>query len=1124
MKKNLLLTLLFGFLGWHVAHAELPNGSTAEDWTLTDLNGNSHNLYSYLDNDQPVVIDFSATWCGPCWSYHNSGVLEDLYTDFGPGGTNEIQVFFIEPDLSTNVDCLYGLPTCVGGTYGDWTLGTDYPIIELTSSTIYVKNDYNVNYYPTLYAISPDRRTWEVGQSSQNTWENWMFESFELEVTATVEDALCGDNGSIDLASSGGYNSVNFNWNNGMTGANITGLQAGTYTVMITDSYGYYIERSYDIAGPASGQELSIDVLSNQSVDCNGNATGALSVQGLNGNYGYSYDWSNGQTGPNIYDLTAGSYTVSITDAANCVEEFTLDIDEPSELTSVAVETDDACGNSSGEVLFVPLGGTSPHWFDIGNGPEPYTNFTDLAAGNYPYTQIDNNGCTYSDEFDIEVVGIPTAAAEAPTDLDCIMTEVTVSGTGSSTGNEFNYNWTTSNGNITSPPNTIDITVDQPGDYELAITNTIYGCIEYATASVDQTTSNPTAAAAQPSTLSCAITEVTLDGSGSSAGANFTYLWTTTDGTIVSGETTLTPIVSAVGTYTLTVTNTNDGCSSTSQVVVPGNYAQPTITTTNGEITCSSTDVEICATVDAGVTVVWQTPNGPVSGTCVTVSAAGTYTATATGTNGCTKTETSTVTQSSDIPQTAIATPEMITCDVTQITLEGSLTGDVSMHTIVWTTLDGNIVNGENTLTPTVDMGGSYVMEATNNNNGCSSQVTTTVTADASLPAAGFSYTASVGIIELINGSNNFDGDIIWDLGNGETAEGEVVTVMYEETGIYTICVTVTNECGEMTHCEDIQFVTIMGYEEESTSLACFGDNDGSITITPNGGLPAYAIAWTGPNGYASTDLSISDLTPGLYTMTLTDQAGNSATEQFTITEPAELLSETSTTDASCFGSSDGTAIITMTGGTAPYDLNWDVLDPDQLPAGDYSIDITDANGCLVIATATINEPAELAISSADVMNADNGQANGSITITPEGGTGNISVTWDNGLTGADINGLAAGFYTPTLVDDNGCMVVLEPIEVKSASNIEDLSFVNNFFLSPNPATNNINLKVDLNSTLDANVIIRNVVGQIKYNQSFNNTSRITSSIDVSNFEAGMYTLTLNSGNSNASQKFIVIK
>ena len=111
------------------ANAQLPDGSIAPDWTLTSIDSVEYNLYSLLDSGYQVIIDFSATWCGPCWNYHTSGVLEELYELYGPEGTNEIRVFFIEGDDSTTQADLEGTGPA---TAGNWIAGTNYPIIDLS--------------------------------------------------------------------------------------------------------------------------------------------------------------------------------------------------------------------------------------------------------------------------------------------------------------------------------------------------------------------------------------------------------------------------------------------------------------------------------------------------------------------------------------------------------------------------------------------------------------------------------------------------------------------------------------------------------------------------------------------------------------------------------------------------------------------------------------------------------------------------------------------------------------------------------------------------------------------------------------------------------------------------------
>lgn len=139
--------------------AQLPDNSIAPDFTVTDINGVSHHLYDVIEQGKPVVMDISATWCGPCWSYHNSHALKTVYEQYGPDGTNEMMVYFVEGDFRTNLACLHNEAGCNLSTQGDWVTGTPYPIIDNDD----ISNTYDIGYFPTVYLICPNHLVKEVG-------------------------------------------------------------------------------------------------------------------------------------------------------------------------------------------------------------------------------------------------------------------------------------------------------------------------------------------------------------------------------------------------------------------------------------------------------------------------------------------------------------------------------------------------------------------------------------------------------------------------------------------------------------------------------------------------------------------------------------------------------------------------------------------------------------------------------------------------------------------------------------------------------------------------------------------------------------------------------------------------
>jgi PKD repeat protein len=155
------VAILLSFFIQFYGYGQLPNGSIAPDFTATDLNGNTVNLYSILNSGKTVFMDISATWCGPCWSYHQTHALKDLYNQYGPPGTNELTVLFVEGDASTTLADLNGTGS---NTTGNWVAGTPYPILDNAA----IANQYAISYYPTVYMICPNKTIKEVGTKTKD--------------------------------------------------------------------------------------------------------------------------------------------------------------------------------------------------------------------------------------------------------------------------------------------------------------------------------------------------------------------------------------------------------------------------------------------------------------------------------------------------------------------------------------------------------------------------------------------------------------------------------------------------------------------------------------------------------------------------------------------------------------------------------------------------------------------------------------------------------------------------------------------------------------------------------------------------------------------------------------------
>src|SRR6218665_2150210 len=264
MKK--IFTSLSLILAANFSFAQV--GAVAPDFTVTDINGTSHTLYSYLNAGKVVLLDVSATWCGPCWNFHNAHYLEDLYAEYGPSGSNEVVVLFYEGDAATNANDLNGTGS---NTQGDWVTGTPYPIMNETPLQLNL-NIYAPLGFPTINVICPsdkkikwdlwDSQAGNTAQSLQNMKDKIDEVIDECAMSASVSDASLietsinpnptkdnttvnfsvaqNENVTIEIYSVSGAKlaTTTFQANTGSNAAtlNLTGYQAGTYFVKVASS------------------------------------------------------------------------------------------------------------------------------------------------------------------------------------------------------------------------------------------------------------------------------------------------------------------------------------------------------------------------------------------------------------------------------------------------------------------------------------------------------------------------------------------------------------------------------------------------------------------------------------------------------------------------------------------------------------------------------------------------------------------------------------------------------------------------------------------------------------------------------------------------------------------------
>jgi gliding motility-associated-like protein len=290
--------------------------------------------------------------------------------------------------------------------------------------------------------------------------------------------------------------------------------------------------------------------------------------------------------------------------------------------------------------------------------------------------------------------------------------------------------------------------------------------------------------------------------------------------------------------------------------------------------------------------------------------------------------------------------------------------------------------------------------------------------------------------------------------------------------GNYTVTVTDANNCiPKMASFTIIEPIAIDITPVSQVNLTCFGDTNGSVSVSVSGGVPfektpgvfSYTYSWSGPNGFSANTKDLTNIAAGTYNLTVTDNSGCTRTFTANVTQPAQIKITPVVTPVTCFGANDASISLVISGGIPPYGIQWSNLGKgtiqDNLSPGTYTITVTDSLGCIMSKDILI---AEAAFSIQPVVRQITcfGANDGSINLNIQGGIPPIKLSWaDNPTAGNTRNRLGPGTYTASLSDASSCsftksFTIIEPVELKLFANIT------NAFDCNNPNSGAINLTV----------------------------------------------------------------
>jgi len=754
---------------------------------------------------------------------------------------------------------------------------------------------------------------------------------------------------------------------------------------------------------------------------CAGSSDGFISISVSGGTAPYTYLWNNGQTSNSIIDLSAGNYTLTISDALSCKHNETIILSEPAPLlANVNAINETYFQANDGSVVSNPTGGTSPYSFSWSNGSNS-SNQNNLAPGIYTLTLTDAAYCTTTKSVEI----LP---------IDCSNINLSISSTdetyfqnndGTAEANvnvgisPYTYSW--SNGT-----NTAFIDNLAPGTYTVEVIDAV-GCMQTKSVTINGITcGNFDISVTATDETYFQNNNGTAEVAASSGILPYTYSWSNGANTAVVDN--LAP-----GNYIVEVTDAV-GCSLSETLninAITCNTLQATIVSTN-ETSFQANNGTANVNVSGGAAP--YTYNWSNGATLVFINnlPAGNYSVQITDAVGCTLNKTTTI-NSVDCSALSldVVSSNQSYYQINDGTAEAVFTGGTAPLEYSWS--NGDDANTSNNLAP-----GNYSLTAVDS-KGCSLTKSFTINAvDCSSVELNINKTDETYFqnndgtaTAIVNGGIT---PYAYNWSNGASTS----SINNLSPGNYSLAVSDAIGC-PVNQTININAITCtsLSIQVNKTDETYYQANDGTAQVVVNGGISPYSYNWS--NGLNTN--AIDMLSPSTYSLEVKDAVGCVTMENITIDALtcAAIEVEVNQQPESCYGQNDGSVNITnISNGTSPYSINWSngssATTVNNLTQGTYALNITDVNGCPFAQNYSIAGPTEITTVLNVTPASDYNQYDGSVNLTVQGGAPPYLFYWSNGATTEDVNNLLSANYWVSITDANNCSILVSNITIDAGS------------------------------------------------------------------------------------------